>query len=500
MKKLFWILSLISYAAWGQEGAEEFASRITAENLKQDLTIFASDEFEGRETGTRGEKLAAEFIADAYKKAELTPPVNGSYFMPVPLYQPQRMETFIKVEKISAQDPASLTYIGNDDGSFDGPLIYAGLGQPQALEKTDVKDKAVLVHLNASPTILYPKASALASDIYQRGAKAVLFIATSKEKISDLNTGHYSKGSVSLDVPKFQKGFFVVDEKLASKWYRCSPKKLLDAALASPQKLEAWPHKTIACQGGSKVIDIKSENVAGFLEGTDKKDEVIVISAHLDHIGIDSGTGDVINNGADDDGSGIVSMLQIAHAFSAAKKEGHSPRRSLLFLAMTGEEEGLLGSSYYVSHPLVPLSNTVADLNIDMVGRSDNTHKNAEDYVYVIGADKLSLDLHKINETANDNFTHLKLDYAYNDVKHPERLYQRSDHWNFAKNNIPIAFFFDGIHEDYHKVSDEVSKINFPLLAKRATLVFHTAWEIANREERIRNNAVNAVQVEKVED
>jgi len=494
MKKIFWILSLIGYAAWGQGGSEEFASLITAENLKRDLTIFASDEFEGRETGTRGEKLAATFIADAYKKAELTPLVNGSYFMPVPLYQPLRTETFIQVERMSSRDLAHLIYIGRNDGSFNGLLVYAGLGQRQVLEKTDVKDKAVLVHLNSGPSALYPKAGNLASDIYKRGAKAVLFIAASKEEewkqFTDSKAESYPKGGISLDPPKFEKGFFVVHEKWASKWYGCSPKKLLDAALASPQKLGAWPRKTITCQGGFKAVEIKSENVAGFLEGTDKKDEVIVVSAHLDHIGMDSGEGDVINNGADDDGSGIVSMLQIAHAFSAAKKEGHAPRRSLLFLAMTGEEEGLLGSSYYASHPLIPLSNTVADLNIDMVGRVDKPHKNAEDYVYVIGADKLSLDLHKINETANDNFTHLKLDYTYNDVNHPERLYQRSDHWNFAKNNVPIAFFFDGIHEDYHQVSDEVSKINFPLLAKRAALVFHTAWEIANREERIRNNAV----------
>ena len=154
-------------------------------------------------------------------------------------------------------------------------------------------------------------------------------------------------------------------------------------------------------------------------------------------------------------------------------------------MTVTGEEEGLLGSEYYVTHPVFPLANTVADLNIDMVGRKDPDHINKNDYVYVIGADKLSSELHEINERNNKEYTQLDLDYLYNDVNHPTNLYKRSDHWNFAKNNVPIVFYFDGIHEDYHKASDEVSKIDFDLLAKRGKLVFYTAWELANRDNRI---------------
>lgn len=230
---------------------------------------------------------------------------------------------------------------------------------------------------------------------------------------------------------------------------------------------------------------IMSENVLGFLEGTDKKDEVVVITAHYDHVGIGGSGADKINNGADDDGSGTSAVLQLAKAFAEAKKEGKGPRRSILFMLVTGEEKGLLGSEYYSENPIYPLNKTVVDLNIDMVGRRDPQHKDSAPYVYVIGSDKLSTELHNLNEQMNKTYTKLILDYTYNDEKHPDRLYYRSDHWNFAKKNIPIIFYFDGIHEDYHKPSDEVSKIEFDHLAKRTQLVFYTAWEIANRESRI---------------
>lgn len=239
----------------------------------------------------------------------------------------------------------------------------------------------------------------------------------------------------------------------------------------------------------NEIKQVNSENVLGYLEGTDKKDEVIVVTAHYDHIGkLSEGTGDLINNGADDDGSGTVAVLEMAKVFAKAKEEGNGPRRSILFMTVTGEEMGLLGSQYYSENPIFPLSNTVVNLNIDMIGRSDPEHDGKPDYVYVIGSDKLSQELHQISESINNTYTQLDFDYTYNDVNHPTNLYKRSDHWNFAKNNIPIIFYFDGIHEDYHLPSDEVDKIDFELLTKRTKLVFYTAWELANRSERIKND------------
>ncbi len=229
---------------------------------------------------------------------------------------------------------------------------------------------------------------------------------------------------------------------------------------------------------------IKGENVLGFIEGTDLKEELIIITAHYDHLGKHE---DKIFNGADDDGSGTVATLEIAEAFMSAKKEGNGPRRSVLIMPVSGEEKGLLGSKYYTDHPIYPLENTVANLNIDMIGRVDDWHENG-DYVYLIGADMLSQELHDISEQTNDQYIGLELDYTFNAEDDPNRYYYRSDHYNFAKNNIPVIFYFNGVHEDYHKVTDTVEKIDFNKIQTITRLVFLTAWELANRDERIQLN------------
>lgn len=226
-----------------------------------------------------------------------------------------------------------------------------------------------------------------------------------------------------------------------------------------------------------------SENIWAFIEGSEKPDEIIVISAHYDHVGMKNGE---VYNGADDDGSGTVALLEIAKAFQQAKKEGHGPKRSILFLHVTGEEHGLHGSRYYSENPLFPLKNTVVDLNIDMIGRRDDLHKDNGNYVYLIGSDRLSSDLHAISEKANKDYTKLTLDYKFNDRNDPEKIYFRSDHYNFAKKGIPSLFYYNGSHADYHKATDTPDKIEYDLLQKRAQLVFATAWELANRSERIK--------------
>ena len=229
--------------------------------------------------------------------------------------------------------------------------------------------------------------------------------------------------------------------------------------------------------------DVKdTENVLAFIKGSEKPQEILVISSHYDHVGMDD-EGNIFN-GADDDGSGTVAILEIAEAFMQAKQDGYHPKRSILFLNVTGEEKGLVGSKYYTDNPVFPLENTVANLNIDMIGRSDAAHEGNGNYVYLIGSDKLSTELHNLSEEVNNKYMNMDLDYTYNDENDPNRFYYRSDHYNFAKNNIPIIFYFNGVHPDYHKITDTPDKIEYDLLAKRARLVFLTAWEIANMEER----------------
>ncbi len=225
-----------------------------------------------------------------------------------------------------------------------------------------------------------------------------------------------------------------------------------------------------------------SENVVAFIEGSEKPEEVIVLSAHYDHVGAQEGE---IYNGADDDGSGTVAMLEIAEAFQAAVANGQGPKRSILFLHVTGEEIGLYGSRYYTENPIYPLANTVCNLNTDMIGRIDPDKADNPNYVYLIGSDKLSQELHDLSEAVAKEYSDLELDYKFNDDNDPNRFYYRSDHYNFAKNNIPVIFYFNGVHEDYHRPTDTPDKIEYDLLKKRTQLIFQTAWEVANREERI---------------
>ncbi|MGM0636576.1 MAG: M28 family metallopeptidase [Bacteroidota bacterium] len=227
-----------------------------------------------------------------------------------------------------------------------------------------------------------------------------------------------------------------------------------------------------------------TENVLAFIEGSEKPEEILVLSAHYDHLGIDDdGT---IYYGADDDGSGTVALLEIAEAFKLAAEDGNGPKKSILFLHVSAEEIGLLGSKYYAENPVFPLENTVANLNIDMIGRTDTEYQAEVDYIYIIGADRISQELHDINEAANNEFAEIELDYKYNAEDEPMRLYYRSDHYNFAKNGIPSIFYFSGLHEDYHKSTDTADKINYDLMTKRTKLIFHTAWKIANKDGRLK--------------
>ena len=263
-------------------------------------------------------------------------------------------------------------------------------------------------------------------------------------------------------------------------------------------------HKINAAQGTEDYFQpmelningeiVKTENVVAIIEGNKYPDEYIVVSSHLDHIGIQNG---MIHNGADDDGSGSVALLEIAEAFKLAVDKGNGPKRSLIFLHVTGEEKGLLGSEYYTDNPLYPLEKTMTNLNVDMIGRTDSLHLDKPNYLYLIGSNILSDDLHQISERINDEYVGLDLDYRYNDpntlvyelgrtVKN--RYYFRSDHYNFAKNNIPVIFYFNGTHEDYHAPGDTPDKINYKMLAKRSQLIFYTAWELANRKDKIKIN------------
>lgn len=470
--------------------AKKYSSQINAAGLKEDLSIIASDALEGRETGTRGQKMAAAYIAAHFQELGFKGPVNGSYYQPVELYASSTGEAYLKVGQTRLDNFSGVIYTGTGDsgGEVSLPVVFIGYGTEAEFNQVDVKDKAVVLLAKELRTRNNPAVKMA----QEKGAKMIIVCANETLAEFDNLTGQFKSfmGGGRLSLTKPQAGTapvtMLVSPVTVEKIFNTTMQKLKDATAADPKKgaLKKFKGANVQYKVTTEVKTTYSDNVLGYLEGTDKKDELVVITAHYDHVGkLKSGTGDLINNGADDDGSGTVSVLAIAKAFAQAKKEGKGPRRSILFMTVTGEEKGLLGSEYYSEHPIFPLANTVVDLNIDMVGRRDPQHKEG-DYVYVIGSDKLSADLHTLSEATNKANLNIAFDYTYNDQNHPERLYYRSDHWNFAKKNIPIIFYFDGIHEDYHKPSDQVEKIEFDLLEKRAQTVFFAAWEIANRDNK----------------
>lgn len=484
------LLFIAIYPSFGQtEDARKYGELINQSTMRENLSILASDALEGRETGKRGQKMAAAFIKYYFQDLGLTGPVNGDHYQPVSLYTSRPGEIYLKAETEKFQNFSDVVYYGSSftDAEVSVPLVFAGQGRAEDFDQIEAEGKAVLIHVKTAEHFRAPVALAR-----ERKARLILLYSDDVTAFTSLMgqfKTYMSSGVLSLKKPEGKpgSGVFFVSPAVAPKLMNMSSDKLKRISEAKPSKkplTKVKPSK-IQYKVGMEISELKTENVLGFLEGTDKKDEVIVITSHYDHIGMETSGEDKINNGADDDGSGTVAVLELAKVFAQAKKDGKGPRRSILFMTVTGEEKGLLGSDYYTQHPVFPLEKTVVNLNIDMVGRRDPGHKDSAPYVYVIGSDKLSSELHSLSEAVNKATTNLIFDYTYNDQDHPERLYYRSDHWNFAKNNIPIIFYFDGIHEDYHQPSDEVDKIEFDLLSKRTQVVFFTAWEIANRDERI---------------
>lgn len=492
--------------------AHQFGQTITSEELQQHLQIIASDKFEGRETGKKGQKMAAGYIAGIFKSEEL-PPVVGdtSYFQSFPVVEVSWDDPYIEVENEKynfLQDFYTLTDLADPSEIDFNEVIFAGYGIESDgyndYQGLDVEGKVVMALAGEPMTedSLYlvtgtKKPSRFSTD-FNAGVRAKRQMAAAHGARALLIVDHHFEDNLRRymlyarmpmtklivaeeDEPKVDVAFIspVLAKAFLGKKDLSSVKKRM-ARKEKPYTFRIKKDGELAFK--QHVNRMTSENVLGYLEGSDLKDELIIITSHYDHIGIKDGQ---INNGADDDGSGTVAVLELAEAFAEAKEAGYGPRRSILFMTVSGEEKGLFGSEYYTEHPVFPLSSTVANLNIDMIGRVDAAHEEDSAYVYVIGSDRLSTELHQINETANEVYTHLDLDYTYNAADDPNRFYYRSDHYNFAKHGIPIIFYFNGVHPDYHQPTDTVEKIEFDLLAKRAKLVFYTAWQLANQDHRI---------------
>ena len=496
--------------------ALRFSKTITSADLKTHLSILASDEYEGRETGQKGQKMAAEYIKNHFIKCGIPAysKLDKGYFQTFPLtvYQPQQIEITANKKKFTTvKDYYSYSAILKDTTLTINEIVFAGYGINTLVyndyDKLDVKGKTILV-MNNEPLRKDGK-SIISGDTklsdwstnYRRKyfeaikAGAQLILVADKELAKSYAENEHRITSTKMGIKENSGEVFssplviYITEELAnsiinSKKQRIPKVKEKISKEAKPYNFTFKTNLTIDVK--QEVKTLSTENVLGYVEGSDLKDELVVVTGHYDHLGKHDG---VVFNGADDDGSGTVAVMEMAQAFAQAKKEGKGPRPSMLFMTVAGEEKGLLGSDYYTRNPVFPLEKTVCDLNIDMIGRLDEAHKGNANYIYLIGSDKLSKELHNLSETANKTYSNLQLDYTYNDEKDPNRYYYRSDHYNFAKNNIPVIFYFNGVHEDYHQETDEVSKIDFNKMEKITRLVFFTAWEIANRTERLKLDA-----------
>ena len=502
---------------------EKFANTITAADLEKNLRILAADDMEGRETGTRGQRKAAEFIAGQFAADGLKPVVKTddgklNYQQTFTLYKKTWGDVYVSAgdKRFEFQKdfiPNGLLYLPTET-TYETVFVGYGIGETSYDDYAgrDVKGKAVVM-LDDEPKATDGKKlvsgtaevskwggpngwrakSLLAKD---KGAAQVFIVsAESAEAFKQIVAqrgamqGRMSRLTLKSGAENVSStGVFLITADMGAALLNTTTASLNQTMTQLTQATKP-AGSTLAGNLSMKADRVEekteSSNVLGFIEGTDKKDEILVISSHYDHIGI-SPDGQ-INNGANDDGSGTVSVLEIAQAFARAKAAGKGPRRSILFLTVSGEEKGLLGSQYYADmSPVLPLDKTVADLNIDMVGRVDDLHQGkSSNYIYVIGSDKLSSDLHKISEETNKKYINMELDYKYNDPQDSQRIYYRSDHYNFAKHQIPIIFYFNGLHPDYHRPTDDVEKIDFKLAEKSARLVFYTAWDIANRDQRL---------------
>lgn len=494
-----------------------YASGISASKLRDHLKVLASDSLEGRETGTKGVQMAADYISRHLGNVGLNTYNNeGTYFQPVAFTFSKWLDTDLYIHQQRFRllwDYIALPENNeNKEIITDKEVIFLGYGiedeKYNDYKNIDIKGKIVMINKgepwNSKSGLSYitgtKDTSQWSKDLdkklkiaKEKGAALVLIIEEDIKKTVENNRKRLLSPFLQLGSLKNPKlataNHAFISSTIAKSIIGNNEKKILNArkkiSKGKPSFVKLPIDFVINMAIDRKVLE--GNNIVGYIQGRTKKDEYVVVSAHYDHLGK---RGDEVYNGADDNASGSSTLMELARAAQQAVLEGNRPERSIVFIWFTGEEKGLLGSQYYAENPLFPLANTVANINVDMVGRIDDKYKDNPDYIYVIGSDRLSTELHKINEDVNQKYTQLTLDYTYNDENDSNKYYYRSDHYNFAAKGVPAIFYFNGTHPDYHRTSDDIEKINFDKMANVGKLIFHTLWDLANRPERIKVDGV----------
>ena len=485
---LFYFLVVSSALSQGRLSLSNIGESINESDLSRHLHILAADSMEGRETGTQGQKRASRYIREEFLRMGLWPVDSAkepTYMQSFKLRQHQYGEIYLAMRNQKFENKKDILFDGR---SFKGlveeiEVVFVGFGQLENYKGLDVKGKGVLVIKDPDNEYDLHHTKQVAWD---QGAM-VFFAVTTEEKLK-LAVEYYQRleGRQPLvfdnAIESLEESFsFIVNPMVAEAIFG-KPMDYLEATARKATKKGNRELKKIRSADLSVQVNhndrvIETGNMLGYIPGSENPEQVVVISSHYDHVGIRNG---LIYPGADDNASGTSALLEIAEAYSLAFKNNIGPKKSVLFLAFTAEEKGLFGSEYYTLHPVFSHDQTVANLNMDMIGRIDEKHAEDSNYVYVIGSDKISPELHRISELTNDTFTQIQLDYTYNDEDDPNRYYYRSDHYNFAKNGVPVIFYFTGVHEDYHMPTDTADKILYSKISSIAKLVFYTSWELAN--------------------
>lgn len=506
----------------------KYQDEIKVDFLRHHLTAFADDSMQGRETGTEGLEMAADYLAKQYKQMGLQPVGDeNSYFQHFKLNATEAdsvvFQTFShqngtkkRIDRSVASKTSTANYIRSFGGtdSLSGQIVFAGFGindegnNISHLKGADLKGKWVMVfqeipHVMNGDTLINPQIGNRArfQMIFQKGAEGILLIpdlnpaeykATARQaqstfgKRSNMRLAYRDKGTSG----GFSKGYNLVKPEMAAALLgvdsiAAAKKELMSSITDFEPKALGYSLTQIPYSG---EVSFETKNVVAYYEGADPKlkDEVIVMTSHYDHLGVGEpdSTGDSIYNGADDDGSGTIGLLNIARALKNAEKNGLKTKRSILFLHVSAEEKGLLGSRFYSDHAIFPMEKTIANINTDMIGRVDPKHEKQgiEDYTYIIGGDIISSELDSLLRVANRRSGQLQFDDRYNDLEDPNQFYRRSDHWHFGRKRVPFVFFFTGVHEDYHQPSDEVHKIRFDKMAKIVRTMYSSAIILANTD------------------
>jgi len=500
------------------------AETITAAQLKDYLSFVAADEMEGRADPSKGLDVTARFIATMLSRFGVKGAGDGGdYFQKIVLKKDKVAADGTEVQLGGRKFAAGKDFLAAPTaGTVSGAMVFAGEGwfvkakNIDPYKDIDPKGKLVIVMGGGLPTgvtIAELMAGVPGEDwidpvAYAKKKGAVGVIALNSiftqamPEVMDRMRKQAEEGSFYPEKLPRQGGAslpqITVNFALAQAIFMGEKPSARGILLSAPP--EGTPVKPFALMSEKQItISVKvttevvsTQNVVAVVEGSDPvlKGEYVALGAHYDHVGVGSAiSGDTIRNGADDDGSGTVALLAMAEALSKAPRH---PKRSVLFVWHMGEEMGLWGSQYFTAYPTVPIDKIVAQLNIDMIGRSkaagDSNPRNKDlsgpNEVYVIGSKMMSTELGNLSEAVNSAYLKMTFNYKYDDPKDPERFFYRSDHINYAFKNVPIIFYFTGVHADYHQPSDEVAKIDFPKFERIARTIYATLWEIGELKAR----------------